>query len=783
MNSRVFGQELDSLLAVAGRQQHRACVVLSGSQGWCERAAQFCIERWRSGDQAARPWQLSWIGEPADRAGYLSHEDLVLQVLRPAALKSMLGIDSDCVVIDARAGFSPDTLAIAAGTLAGGACLILLTPEFAHWPDYDDPDYQRYRAMRPQRYAMRGHFIRRFILQLTQAAELQRSDSQSAASISVFDEKQFPASAFGDIQAAHPVAALPAPTKKPFALTDEQQQVVDAIVALTQQSEGSLIVEADRGRGKSVALGYAAKQLLAAAPLKILVTASHRRNVGNVLAVLEEAQNVSIECGIEFIAIDQLIIDTAHAQAPICDLLLVDEAASIPLPVLDQLAAVAPRSVFATTLHGYEGSGRGFALRFKAQLKRRFPDYQSMALRQPLRWSAGDAVEAFFHRLLILDGEETRGPLIPANQLSAVSADSLTVSEIDMQTLVDNEPLLRAIFTLLVDAHYQTRPSDLRQLLDAPYLRLWIAYTSEGQDENVIDVIGVLLACEEGGFDAKAKTAAAGEDLLTDIAAGRRRPQGNLLAQSMLGASADRRWLELSSLRVMRIAVQSQYRRQGVASAMLAALKQHCLDRDMAYWSSSFGFDDSLQAFWQLQGALPVQLGLHLERASGLRNLMVVCPLAAEARQLAAERARQLLADLPYWSCRFLPELDITDLLAWTRSGAEPGLAGDVLIGRVMEDRSTVNRFTADAIGFDRAYPALCRLFGVLPDGESAKQLIAAAESQGPDPFGKPDICPVTVACLRQAPDWGALARQFGLSGRRALISAVKAELIALSRD
>jgi hypothetical protein len=46
--------------------------------------------------------------------------------------------------------------------------------------------------------------------------------------------------------------------------------------------------------------------------------------------------------------------------------LIVDEAAAIPGPLLRQLVTRFPRTLLTTTVQGYEGTGRGFLLKFCA---------------------------------------------------------------------------------------------------------------------------------------------------------------------------------------------------------------------------------------------------------------------------------------------------------------------------------------------------------------------------------------------------------------------------------
>ncbi|MCT9623490.1 tRNA cytosine(34) acetyltransferase TmcA, partial [Curtobacterium sp. C2H10] len=69
--------------------------------------------------------------------------------------------------------------------------------------------------------------------------------------------------------------------------------------------------------------------------------------------------------------------------------LIVDEAAAIPGPLLRRLVARFPRTLLTTTVQGYEGTGRGFLLKFCAG----FAQLRQFSLSAPVRWAPGCPLE------------------------------------------------------------------------------------------------------------------------------------------------------------------------------------------------------------------------------------------------------------------------------------------------------------------------------------------------------------------------------------------------------
>ena len=507
---------LKPLLTAASAAGHRRLLVFSGSAAWARRQA----EEVMSVVKARHP---VWLGEANDSP----------QIAVPlSAASRFLGRELDLVVFDAHVGFDPDGFAAISGALKGGGLMLLLIPPLRGWPQAPDGERRRLAVYPHSEQDVGGRFLRRL-------ARVLESDP----AVAWFVENQCAA-----ISASPQPSGGQARPPDGDCRTPDQSAAVEALIhVVTGHRRRPLVVTADRGRGKSAALGIAVARLFNAGRCGRVIVTAPRRDAVNVVfdhaarrlpRATVHRNRLDCEGGrLEFVAPDALL-----GSARSADLLLVDEAAALPAGLLVQLLERFPRVCFATTVHGYEGTGRGFSVRFAPTLDRLAPGWRRLQLEQPVRWAPGDPLEDLVFRALLLDAEP---PSLPDDR-NAVSG--LRIERLDRDRLAVDETLLRDVFGLLVAAHYRTTPLDLRHLLDGPNLDVWIARVGR-------DVVGTMLVAREGGFDA---------GLGRKIWAGERRPRGHLLPQALALASGLEEAPCRLALRVIRIAVHPRLLRRGI---------------------------------------------------------------------------------------------------------------------------------------------------------------------------------------------------------------------------
>ena len=635
-----------------------------------------------------RAWTERWLTDRLYKATDGPADDL-LWVARSApapwtcvpshAVSQRLGSESRLLVFNGHDGLHPDAFAIAVGTLRDGGDCVLLMPPPDTWPAFDDPDRRRFAAYPRVTADLTGHFLARL-------QRLWRVDP--GVCIVTADNPD----------AARPRRAGPAPAA--VEITPAQ---ADAIAAVAHVARGHarrpLVITADRGRGKSTLLGIAAASLLADGLRRIVVLAPHRAAVATLW------RHAALAAGLPPSAPRRLLIgggelcllrpaDWRATEATAADLVVVDEAAAIPVGVLEHVLAHANRIVFATTRHGYEGSGRGFDLRFRAALDRAMPQWRAMRLSAPVRWTEGDPLERLLNASFVLDAEL-------ADDAAAVG--DVSIARCDATTLANDESLLRAVFGLLITAHYQTRPSDLRQLLDNPDAVLWLA--RDGQH-----VLGVLLALREGGIDAP---------MAKQIMSGARRPRGHLLPQSLAFHAGFAECLTLRSLRIQRIAVHPARSGEGIGSRLLAGARTWAYRNAIDLLGCAFGAERRLITFWRRNGLQPVRLGVRVDAASASHSLFMLQGISNDGVELAGLAHARFLDDLPWSLGASLSDLDpviAVDLLR----GRD---CGDIVIGE--RQRTELARLTHGARQIDTADALVWRALVLRMAGDGDTESLA----------------------------------------------------------
>ena len=564
---------LHTLTAQMKREGIRRLLVLSGEEGWCfDHALKL---------RDALPGDWLWISPQPDAENHCS----------PSALQTLLGREFRHAVFDARHGFDAAAFAALSGTLKAGSWLVLLLPVWEEWENQPDADSLRWSDC-PDPIAT-PHFVQ----------HLKRVLTADNEAILWRQNQPFSLAHFTPRTDWYPATGAPQP---------EQQQLLKQLMTMPP---GVAAVTAARGRGKSALAG----QLISRIAGRAIVTAPAKAST-DVLAQFAGEK-------FRFIAPDALLASDEQA-----DWLVVDEAAAIPAPLLHQLVSRFPRTLLTTTVQGYEGTGRGFLLKFCA----RFPHLHRFELQQPIRWAQGCPLEKMVSEALVFDDENFTHT--PQGNI-VISAFEQTLWQSDPET-----PL--KVYQLLSGAHYRTSPLDLRRMMDAPG-----QHFLQAAGEN--EIAGALWLVDEGGLS---------QQLSQAVWAGFRRPRGNLVAQSLAAHGNNPLAATLRGRRVSRIAVHPARQREGTGRQLIAGALQYTQDLD--YLSVSFGYTGELWRFWQRCGFVLVRMGNHREASSGCYTAMALLPMSDAGKQLAEREHYRLRRDaqaLAQWNGETLPVDPLND--------------------------------------------------------------------------------------------------------------------------
>ena len=394
---------------------------------------------------------------------------------------------------------------------------------------------------------------------------------------------------------------------------------LDTITEKTLRTTVSLT--AARGRGKSAALGMAIAGAVATGYSNIFVTAPSPENLKTLfdfvlrgfdaLGYREHADYDIIQATNPELGkcIVRLNIFRAHRQtiqyiAPSdsnklgqAELLVIDEAAAIPLPLVQAL--LGPYLVFlSSTVNGYEGTGRSLSLKLVQKLREQSKAADAAAanaagaagsgknsaslatgsansrmlrelvLEEPIRYAAGDPVEKWLNALLCLDAANVKSlpPLTggfphPSEcQLFYVSRDTL------FSFHKQSEEFLQRIMALFVSSHYKNSPNDLQLMSDAPAHHIFVLLGPVRDTTKIPDVLAAIHVSLEGAISREAVILSAGRG---------QKAAGDLIPWTISQQFQDNDFPSLSGARVVRIATHPSMQGMGYGSRALQLLGQY----------------------------------------------------------------------------------------------------------------------------------------------------------------------------------------------------------------
>ncbi|KAF3358929.1 hypothetical protein VdG1_02491 [Verticillium dahliae VDG1] len=259
------------------------------------------------------------------------------------------------------------------------------------------------------------------------------------------------------------------------------------------------------------------------------------------------------------------------------ELVVIDEAAAIPLPLVRKL--MGPYLVFmASTINGYEGTGRSLSLKLIKQLreqsrpgaasngdttvadrstgrasKEQSSGFQAsrslreITLSEPIRYAKGDSVE---------NGQGCPDP--SQCELLQVNRDTL------FSFHPVSEKFLQQMVALYVASHYKNSPDDLQLMSDAPAHELYVLVPPVSEEnQRLPEPLCVIQVSLEGKISR--------QSVLNSLSRGQR-PSGDLIPWLVSQQFQDEDFASLSGARVVRIATNPEYMGMGYGSKALQLL-------------------------------------------------------------------------------------------------------------------------------------------------------------------------------------------------------------------
>ena len=466
---------------------------------------------------------------------------------------------------------------------------------------------------------------------------------------------------------------------------DQAKAIMLLIDIISEKNpKNTVSLTSGRGRGKSSSMGLAVAGGVVYGYSNIIITAPSPENLKtffeflikglNVLNYVEHKDYIIQEGTGDFkgsiISIDiiknhkqtiKYILPTDILLFQLAELLIIDEAAAIPLNIVKRIL---PDCVtfMASTIQGYEGTGRSLSIKLIDEMRNNQKMsgariLKEISLSQAIRYADNDPVELWLNKLLILDATSAE-----SFEDSMEDPSKLELYLVNRDTLFSyhkgSEAFLKKIMSLFVSSHYKNSPNDLQLLSDAPSHKIFVLCKSldkQKKAKGLPDIYVAIQVCEEGGIS---------KDVIISNNKRGLKPSGDLIPWTISDHYQDQEFAKMTSIRVVRIACHPDCQRMGYGSKALDLLSQYYegkffkLDEEdeemeesndekkgkkklkpllskledvkppfIYYLGTSFGLTNNLYNFWQKNGYKPLYIAMNSNSITGEHSCIMIKPL------------------------------------------------------------------------------------------------------------------------------------------------------------
>ncbi len=550
------------------------------------------------------------------------------------ASSKFLGTTYEVLILDLTNDLKPNDVGRLSGVVIGGGLLIFMTPNVGIWNEIDT--IFRSNLAVPNHPRPRHIFIKYFVRKLFEHEAIyvfdvdngrilkdgfRKTKKVARRKLSFPENRLFPDEVYSK------------------ALTQDQVNVIklveDNLVPNPGRKRVALVIVADRGRGKSCAIGislagFIKEMLRYKNRVRIAVTALEPLSVQSLMRLAAETLDV---VGLHYSKIVKKgnVIELKGERFSIeywepytvlklgVDMVVVDEAAGIPVPLLHSIWQKFRRTVYATTIHGYEGAGRGFQIRFLKRLKEdkktKLVFYEML---EPIRYSKEDPVEGFLFDVLKLNAEPDT---LDEKDIEEIKKKAFEYVTYDPEYLFssEGEKELASLFGIFVLAHYRNEPDDLGRIADAPHHSIRaVRLRKNGK------IVAAAQLAEEGNIP---------EDIIDELIAGGKIP-GNIIPDRLLKHFRVRDFGQGAGWRVVRIATHLEVQGMGIGSYLLGEIVKEAVNRGYSWVGAGFGVTRELLNFWVKNGFIPVHFSPDRNRISGEYTSIVIRPITERWKNL-----------------------------------------------------------------------------------------------------------------------------------------------------